>query len=61
VDHRGTEQWHTGLDIYLMNVIRAARLMTPVMVKQKAGVIINISTAWAFEPGRCSRPRPCSG
>ena len=44
------EQWHTGLDIYLMNVIRAARLVTPVMVKQKAGVIINISTAWAFEP-----------
>src|SRR5919108_3924149 len=33
-----------------MNVIRAARLVTPVMVKQKAGVIINISTAWAFEP-----------
>src|SRR5919108_3319923 len=33
-----------------MNVIRAARLVTPVMVQQKAGVIINISTAWAFEP-----------
>ena len=44
------EQWHTGLDVYLMNVIRAARLVTPVMVKQKAGAIINISTAWAFEP-----------
>jgi NAD(P)-dependent dehydrogenase (short-subunit alcohol dehydrogenase family) len=44
------EQWHTGLDVYLMNVIRPARLVTPVMVKQKAGAIINISTAWAFEP-----------
>ena len=33
-----------------MNVIRAARLVAPVMVKQKAGVIIDISTAWAFEP-----------
>lgn len=44
------EQWHAGLDIYLMNVIRPARLVTPVMVKQKGGVIINISTAWAFEP-----------
>ncbi|HEX2116761.1 MAG TPA: SDR family oxidoreductase [Alphaproteobacteria bacterium] len=44
------EQWHKGLDIYLMNVIRAARLVTPVMVKQKAGAIINISTAWVFEP-----------
>ena len=44
------EQWHTGLDIYLMNVIRATRLVTPVMVRQKTGAIINISTAWTFEP-----------
>jgi len=44
------EQWHTGLDIYLLNVIRPTRLVTPVMVNQKGGVIINISTAWAFEP-----------
>jgi NAD(P)-dependent dehydrogenase (short-subunit alcohol dehydrogenase family) len=44
------EQWHKGLDIYLMNVIRAARVVTPVMVKQKSGAIINISTAWVFEP-----------
>jgi NAD(P)-dependent dehydrogenase (short-subunit alcohol dehydrogenase family) len=46
------EQWHTGLDIYLMNVIRPTRLVTPVMVKQKGGAIINISTAWAFEPSK---------
>ncbi|TRX74186.1 SDR family oxidoreductase [Pseudomonas mangiferae] len=44
------EDWHKGLDTYLMNVIRTARLVTPVMQKQKAGAIINISTAWAFEP-----------
>ena len=44
------EQWHKGLDIYLMNVIRATRLVAPVMVGQKAGAIVNISTAWAFEP-----------
>ena len=44
------EQWHTGMDVYLMNVIRATRLVTPVMVNQKAGVIINISTAWVVEP-----------
>lgn len=44
------EQWHTGLDVYLMNVIRATRLVAPVMVGQKNGAIINISTAWAFEP-----------
>jgi NAD(P)-dependent dehydrogenase (short-subunit alcohol dehydrogenase family) len=44
------EQWHTGLDVYLMNVIRPTRLIAPIMVGQKAGAIVNISTAWAFEP-----------
>jgi NAD(P)-dependent dehydrogenase (short-subunit alcohol dehydrogenase family) len=44
------EQWHTGLDTYLLNVIRPTRLVTPVMQAQKQGAIINISTAWAFEP-----------
>jgi NAD(P)-dependent dehydrogenase (short-subunit alcohol dehydrogenase family) len=43
-------QWHAGLDVYLMNVIRPARLVTPVMQAQKGGAIINISTAWVFEP-----------
>ena len=43
-------QWHAGLDTYLMNVIRATRLVAPIMVSQKGGAIINISTAWAFEP-----------
>ena len=44
------EQWHTGLDVYLLSAIRPARLVAPVMVKQKSGAIINISSAWAFEP-----------
>jgi NAD(P)-dependent dehydrogenase (short-subunit alcohol dehydrogenase family) len=44
------EQWHAGLDVYLMNVVRATRLVAPVMQVQKGGSIINISTAWAFEP-----------
>jgi NAD(P)-dependent dehydrogenase (short-subunit alcohol dehydrogenase family) len=44
------EQWHTGMDTYLLNVIRPTRLVTPIMAQQKAGAIINISTAWAFEP-----------
>jgi len=44
------EQWHTGMDIYLMNVIRATRLVTPHMQAQKSGAIINISTAWVAEP-----------
>jgi NAD(P)-dependent dehydrogenase (short-subunit alcohol dehydrogenase family) len=44
------EDWHRGMDTYLMNVIRPTRLVTPVMQKQKSGAIINISTAWTFEP-----------
>ncbi|WP_315722385.1 MULTISPECIES: SDR family oxidoreductase [unclassified Bradyrhizobium] len=44
------EQWHGGLDTYLLNVIRPTRLVTPIMQAQKNGAIINISTAWTFEP-----------
>jgi NAD(P)-dependent dehydrogenase (short-subunit alcohol dehydrogenase family) len=44
------EDWHKGMDTYLLNVIRPTRLVTPHMQRQKGGVIINISTAWAFEP-----------
>lgn len=44
------EQWAKGMDVYLLNVIRPTRLVTPIMEKQKSGAIINISTAWAFEP-----------
>lgn len=44
------EEWHAGLDTYLMNVIRPVRLVTPIMLAQKAGAIVNISTAWVFEP-----------
>lgn len=44
------QQWVKGMDVYLLNVIRPTRLVTPFMQAQKSGVIINISTAWAFEP-----------
>jgi len=44
------EQWHLGFDVYFLNVVRAARLVTPIMVQQKSGTIINISTAWVAEP-----------
>ena len=44
------EQWHQGIDVYFMNVVRATRLVAPVMVEQKGGAIVNISTTWAFEP-----------
>ena len=44
------EDWHRGMDYYLMNVIRPTRLVTPVMRKGGGGSIINISTFAAFEP-----------
>jgi NAD(P)-dependent dehydrogenase (short-subunit alcohol dehydrogenase family) len=44
------EDWHTGIDVYFLNAVRPTRLVTPVMQRQKSGSIINISTAWAFEP-----------
>jgi NAD(P)-dependent dehydrogenase (short-subunit alcohol dehydrogenase family) len=44
------EEWHAGIDVYFLNVVRPTRLVTPVMQRQKSGSIINISTAWAFEP-----------
>ena len=44
------EQWHTGMDVYFMNVVRPTRLVTPIMQAQQSGTIINISTFAAFEP-----------
>ncbi|MFO1049864.1 MAG: SDR family oxidoreductase [Geminicoccaceae bacterium] len=44
------EQWHLGLDVYFLNVVRPTRLVTPMMQAQKSGSIVNVSTAWAFEP-----------
>ena len=44
------EDWHLGLDVYLMNVIRMTRLVTPIMEKAGGGSIVNISTYATFEP-----------
>lgn len=44
------DDWHRGMDVYFLNVVRPTRLVTPIMQSQKAGVIINISTFAAFEP-----------
>lgn len=46
----GDDDWHKGMEVYLMNVIRPARLVTPIMQKQGRGAIVNISTFAAFEP-----------
>lgn len=44
------EEWHQGMDVYLMNVIRPTRLVTALMQGQGGGTIINVSTFAAFEP-----------
>lgn len=44
------DDWHTGLDVYLMNVVRIARLAAPIMQRQGGGSFVNISTYAAFEP-----------
>lgn len=44
------EDWIAGMEFYLLNVVRIARLVTPVMQAQKSGSIVNISTYAAFEP-----------
>ena len=44
------EDWHMGMEVYLMNVIRPTRLVTPIMQAQEGGTILNISTFAAFEP-----------
>ena len=42
--------WHLGLEFYLLNVVKIARLVTPVMQRQGIGSIVNVSTYATFEP-----------
>ncbi|MGE0096347.1 MAG: SDR family oxidoreductase [Alphaproteobacteria bacterium] len=44
------EDWGKGMDVYFLSAVRPIRFVTPVMQKQKSGAIVNISTAWVFEP-----------
>ncbi|MEM8664922.1 MAG: SDR family oxidoreductase [Pseudomonadota bacterium] len=44
------EDWHKGMDVYLLNVIRPTRLVTPHMQAVGGGAIVNISTFAVFEP-----------
>ena len=44
------DDWHKGMEYYLMNAIRPTRLVTPIMAAQGGGAIVNISTFAAFEP-----------
>ncbi len=42
--------WIKGMDYYLLNVIRATRLVTPLFQAQGGGTILNISSFSAAEP-----------
>jgi len=44
------QDWHESMEVYFLSAVRPTRLVTPTMVNQKSGVIINISTFATFEP-----------
>ncbi len=44
------DDWHQGMEVYFLNVVRPTRLVTPVMQRQGSGSIVNISTFAVFEP-----------
>jgi NAD(P)-dependent dehydrogenase (short-subunit alcohol dehydrogenase family) len=44
------EDWHMGLEVYFLSAVRSIRLVTPIMEAQGGGAIVNISSAWAFQP-----------
>lgn len=44
------QDWYAGMDMVFLNVVRTARLVTPIMEAQGGGAIVNISTFGAFEP-----------
>jgi NAD(P)-dependent dehydrogenase (short-subunit alcohol dehydrogenase family) len=44
------ENWDLAHDMIVKSVIRMSRLVTPIMVAQGAGSIVNVTTYAAFEP-----------
>jgi NAD(P)-dependent dehydrogenase (short-subunit alcohol dehydrogenase family) len=42
--------WHAGLDMAVLGVVRLSRLLTPIMQAQGAGAIVALSSYAAFEP-----------
>ena len=44
------EDWHKGMEVYFLSAVRPIRLVAPIMEVKGGGAIVNISTAWAFEP-----------
>lgn len=42
--------WHESLDMYVMSVVRTARLVTPIMIGQGGGAFVNLSSMNTVEP-----------
>ena len=44
------ELWHESLEMYVLNVVRLARIVTPIMIEQGGGAFVNISSMNTIEP-----------
>jgi NAD(P)-dependent dehydrogenase (short-subunit alcohol dehydrogenase family) len=44
------DDWHQGLDLVVLNVVKMARIVTPILQSGGGGSIVNVSTYAAFEP-----------
>ena len=54
------EQWHNGLDTYLMNVIRPTHLVAPIMAQQRAEPSSTSPLPGPSNRAQCSQPQPFS-
>ena len=44
------ELWHESLDMYVLNVVKLARIVTPIYIEQNGGAFVNISSMNTVEP-----------
>lgn len=44
------ETWRESFSMYVLSVVRIARIVTPIMLRQRKGAIVNISSFNALEP-----------
>ena len=44
------ELWHESLDMYVLNVVKIARIVTPILIEQGGGAFVNISSMNTIEP-----------
>ena len=44
------DDWQTGFDLLYLNIVRVARIVTPVMLTRGTGSLVNISAFGAIEP-----------